>query len=79
MAGTEAAIWHVGQKVPNPVPGNPLYPGATFLRDLAYTAWIESAKDDPPLKDTDVPNNPLNPRYNPATGSAPAPTPVKKP
>ena len=53
--------------------------GASFLRDLAYTAWIESAKADPPLKDTDVPNNPLNPRYNPATGSAPAPSPAKKP
>ncbi len=51
--------------------------GASFLRDLAYTAWIESAKDDPPVKDTDVPNNPLNPNYNPATGSAPAPA-VKK-
>jgi len=52
--------------------------GAAFLRDLAYTAWIESAKDDPPLKDTDVPSNPLNPKYNPATGSAPAPAPIKK-
>ncbi len=52
--------------------------GATFLRDLAYTAWIESAKDDPPLKDMDIPSNPSNPRYNPATGSAPAPAPIKK-
>jgi hypothetical protein len=51
--------------------------GATFLRDLAYTAWIESAKDDPPVKSTDVPNNPGNPKYNPATGSAPAPAPRK--
>jgi hypothetical protein len=47
--------------------------GAGFLRDLAYTAWIESAKADPPVKPTDIPNNPENPRYNPATGSAPAP------
>jgi hypothetical protein len=47
--------------------------GATFLRDLAYTAWVESAKPDPAPKDIDVPNNPANPRYNPATGSAPAP------
>jgi hypothetical protein len=47
--------------------------GASFLRDLAYTAWIESAKPDPPVKETDIPNNPQNPRYNPATGSAPAP------
>jgi len=30
--GTEAAIWHVGEKVNNPDP-NPLYPGKTFLKD----------------------------------------------
>jgi hypothetical protein len=47
--------------------------GAGFLRNLAYTAWIESAKPDPPVKDVDIPNNPENPRYNPSTGSAPAP------
>lgn len=47
--------------------------GASFLRDLAYTAWIESAKPVSPVKPIDVPNNPENPRYNPATGSAPAP------
>ncbi|MEO8657603.1 MAG: nuclease [Bryobacteraceae bacterium] len=47
--------------------------GASFLRDLAYTAWIESAKPVPPVSPLDVPNNPNNPRYNPATGSAPAP------
>lgn len=47
--------------------------GAGFLRDLAYTAWIESAKLDPPVKPIDVPSNPDNPSYNPATGSAPAP------
>jgi len=47
--------------------------GASFLRDLAYTAWIESAKPDPPVKPIDVPSNPDNPKYNPATGSAPAP------
>jgi hypothetical protein len=47
--------------------------GASFLRDLAYTAWIESAKPVPPTKPIDVPNNPENPRHNPATGSAPAP------
>jgi len=52
--------------------------GASFLRDLAYTAWIESAKVDPPVKPIDVPNNPGNPRYNPATGSAPAPAHVKQ-
>jgi hypothetical protein len=47
--------------------------GAAFLRDLVYTAWIESAKPVPPTSPADVPNNPDNPRYNPATGSAPAP------
>jgi len=52
--------------------------GASFLRDLAYTAWIESAKPDPAVKEIDIPNNPENPRYNPATGSAPARAATKK-
>ena len=30
--GTEAAIWHVGDRIPNPDP-NPLYPGPTMLKD----------------------------------------------
>jgi hypothetical protein len=47
--------------------------GASFLRDLAYTAWIESAKAVPPANEIDIPSNPQNPKYNPATGSAPAP------
>jgi hypothetical protein len=47
--------------------------GASFLRDLAFTAWIESGKPLSAVKPLDVPNNPDNPRYNPATGSAPAP------
>ena len=47
--------------------------GAAFLRDLAYTAWIDSAKPVPPVKPMDLPENPANPKYNPATGSAPAP------
>ena len=47
--------------------------GAGFLRDLAHTAWIESARPVPPNTPIDLPNNPENPRYNPATGSAPAP------
>jgi hypothetical protein len=46
--------------------------GAAFLRDLAYTAWIESAKPVPPVNPIDRPENPANPKYNPATGSAPA-------
>jgi hypothetical protein len=48
--------------------------GASFLRDLAYTAWVESAKPAPTVKPIDVPSNPENPHYNPATGSAPAPS-----
>jgi hypothetical protein len=46
--------------------------GAGFLRDLAYTAWIESAKPLPKVEPIDQPQNPNNPKYNPATGSAPA-------
>lgn len=47
--------------------------GAGFLRDLAYTAWIESGKPFAGLQDDDTMSDPKNPRYNPATGSAPAP------
>jgi len=46
--------------------------GAGFLRDLAYTAWIESAKPVPDINAIDRMENPANPRYNPAAGSAPA-------
>lgn len=46
--------------------------GAVFLRDLAYTAWMESAKPLPRVEPIDQPQNPDNPRYKPATGSAPA-------
>jgi hypothetical protein len=52
--------------------------GAGFLRDLAHTAWIESAKPVPPTEPIDLPNNPENPRYNPATGSSPAPAQPKR-
>ena len=48
--------------------------GAAFLRDLVYTAWIESEKPVARGRPEDLPNNPVNPRYNPATGSAPAPS-----
>jgi hypothetical protein len=47
--------------------------GASFLRDLAYTAWIESAKPVPRIDPINQMQNPANPKYNPATGSAPAP------
>ena len=43
-----------------------------LLRDLVYTAWIESGKPVPPRSRSTEPNNPSHPRYNPATGSAPA-------
>jgi hypothetical protein len=46
--------------------------GASFLRDLVYTAWIESGKPMPRVDDVDRMENPKNPRYNPAAGSAPA-------
>lgn len=46
--------------------------GASFLRDLAYTAWIESAKPMPRIDPIDRMENPENPKYNPAAGSAPA-------
>ena len=50
---------------------------ATLLRDLIYTAWMTSADPVPSFDPDDQTNNPKNPRYNPATGSAPplAPSP----
>jgi hypothetical protein len=44
--------------------------GAALLRDLTYTAWLES---DTPFNFTrgNNPIDPKNPNYNPATGSAP--------
>jgi len=44
---------------------------ATLLRDLVYTAWIESGETPPAT--TVQPISPKHPQYNPATGSAPAP------
>ena len=45
--------------------------GAALLRDLAYTAWLTSG--EPPVNDPGGnPIVPAHPRYNPATGSAPA-------
>jgi len=43
-----------------------------LLRDLVYTAWIQSAKPQPQRSRATEPTSPSNPRYNPATGSAPA-------
>jgi hypothetical protein len=45
--------------------------GAALLRDLTYTAWVKSG--EPPANDPGGnPIQPAHPRYNPATGSAPA-------
>jgi hypothetical protein len=46
--------------------------GATLLRDLIYTAWITSAAPAAPRTGIVQPSDPNNPRYNPATGTAPA-------
>ena len=52
--------------------------GAALLRDLAHTAWVRSAtapENDP----AGNPISPAHPRYNPATGSAPAAVPGAPP
>lgn len=47
--------------------------GARLLRDLIYTAWVESGKSAPRfLPGKQNPVSPENPSYNPETGSAPA-------
>jgi hypothetical protein len=48
---------------------------AALLRDLAYTAWVESGK--PPAAPGSVanPTSPRHPSYNPETGTAPPPGP----
>ncbi len=48
---------------------------ATLLRDLIYTAWVTSGDGSPSFDPNDQTNNPKNPRYNPATGSAPSAPP----
>ena len=47
---------------------------AVLLRDLTYTAWIQSAEPKSALSNAN-PIDPSNPAYNPATGSAPPPGP----
>jgi len=46
--------------------------GAALLRDLAYTAWVRSG-EAMTFSPGDNPIVPTHPRYNPATGTAPAP------
>jgi hypothetical protein len=51
---------------------------ASLLRDLAYTAWVESGKQPPVRGPNPRELNPIdqaNPRYNPATGTAPPTVP----
>ena len=45
---------------------------ATLLRDLIYTAWVSSGDPVAAFSADDPTNSPKNPRYNPATGSAPS-------
>jgi hypothetical protein len=50
---------------------------AALLRDLTYTAWVESAK---PMERGSEASNPIsrsNPKYNPETGTAAPGAPVK--
>lgn len=49
--------------------------GAAMLRDLVYTAWVSSAEPAAPRTGILLPNDPANPRYNPAAGTAPAALP----
>lgn len=44
--------------------------GAEMLRDMLYRAWTESA--EPPAQVNPAPLDFANPKFNPATGSAPA-------
>lgn len=48
---------------------------AQMLRDLIWTAWVESGKpfNRRSMQPDQNPIDPKNPKYNPATGSAPAP------
>lgn len=48
---------------------------AALLRDLAYTAWIESGKPAPAPGTQANPISRQHPQYNPETGTAPPPVP----
>ena len=50
---------------------------AALLRDLTYTAWVESAKALAPGGGESNPISRSNPRYNPETGTAP-PVPPRR-
>jgi hypothetical protein len=51
--------------------------GAALLRDLTYTAWVESGRPPATGASGANPISPSNPLYNPATGSAPPGPAVK--
>jgi hypothetical protein len=51
---------------------------AALLRDLTYTAWVESAKPPAPAGPDANPISRSNPRYNPETGTAAPGLPVKR-
>jgi hypothetical protein len=51
---------------------------ATLLRDLTYTAWVESGRPVTPGNQADNPINRTHPKYDPETGSAPPGAPVKR-
>jgi hypothetical protein len=51
---------------------------STLLRDLTYTAWMESAKPVAPGGADSSPISRTNPRYNPETGTAPPGPAVKR-
>ena len=51
---------------------------ATMLRDLVFTAWLESGEQPVSAAGTLQPTDLRHPQYNPATGSAPAPLPAPR-
>lgn len=51
--------------------------GAELLRDLTYTAWVDSG-EPVSFNRANNPIDPKHPRYNPATGTAPPGEPVKQ-
>lgn len=51
---------------------------ASLLRDLTYTAWVESARPAPARGSMPNPILPTHPMYNPATGTAPPGNPVNR-
>jgi hypothetical protein len=50
---------------------------ATMLRDLIFTAWTSSAQPAAPRTGIVLPNDPANPLFNPAVGSASAAKPIR--